>query len=132
MSLIALQMVSDRGILSLLGQSLTPYPLVPVYPFNSSIDVGLFLFSPLSALTRVQLLVAGPSAWRLCASVRRRIVEPLVIEMYGFAWNHDNTDNANHAQMLLTDMNFIYPVCHSRSHFGTYRIFTFIQAGYPK
>jgi hypothetical protein len=67
----------------------------------------------------------------LGASMKLRIALS-VKDMYGFARNHENIDNAKLAQMLLTDMNFIYPVCHSRSHFCHLQDTHITQTGYPK
>jgi hypothetical protein len=62
----------------------------------------------------------------LSATIKSKIV-PHVSNMYGFtrgATPETISDNARRAKILLTDMSFIYPVCHSRSRCATYRILT--------
>jgi Domain of unknown function (DUF6532) len=62
----------------------------------------------------------------LTASIKRKIT-PYVTTMYRFirgATPDSIGDNARRAEILLTEGNFIYAVCHSPSRFATSRIFT--------
>jgi hypothetical protein len=99
------------------GQDLSPvYAVEPI--------VGFFFVNrhlPNFLRTRTQLPDTGNNARILAAGIKPRIA-PLVAYLYGFSMSrvpNCMSYNAERAQKLLRDTDFVYPVGLGRSHFAT-------------